>query len=220
MGTNLYSVRISRHLPWSRVLYNFWSSRHTLYKTASLMAVICCISLTFRVAVPVPWTSQNPCRTSWNVIAAVKRWFRRLVTVFQKYLYKANPPEVSTTALEYQDNCLPSGFVGNCSMTEISLHYGYYLLTVGGIIRFVPHYLSQTTRKVFCPYSWWSTRAVQANPAHLRGVLLVFRDRFIDGQWIHSHRDCLDQRWVIPVKLQSYVGALGPMGLYGPIATL
>ena len=46
-----------------------------------------------------------------------------------------------------------------------------------------------------------SSQAVQAKPAHRPGNLLVFRDRVLDGECMHSHRDWLARKWDVPVQL-------------------
>ena len=62
-------------------------------------------------------------------------------------------------------------------------------------MRFVLRRLVQPLTEVFCPYSRRSSWAVQAKPEHRPGDLLVFRDKSLDREWMHSHRDWLPGRW-------------------------
>ena len=79
-GPMLQPVRMSRHHSLSRPSYALWSSRKILQRTASLIAIICCIILDLREAVPFPWTAQKPWRVSCKTITAAR--FRLKITVY------------------------------------------------------------------------------------------------------------------------------------------
>ena len=95
----LYAARISRHLSLSRASYDFWRSKNTLKRTASLMSVRCCSSLALRATVPVPWPSQNLCSLSWTLMDDARRQFRRLVTAFQSNSTRTTPPKIMLAPL-------------------------------------------------------------------------------------------------------------------------
>ena len=55
--------------------------------------------------------------------------------------------------------------------------------------------------EVFRPHSQRSSQAVHADTNHLPGNILVFGDKLINGEWVTSHGDNLDQRWYILVQI-------------------
>ena len=118
-----------------------------------------------------------------------------------KHLYKSNPTGVSAIPLGNQDYCLPSALVDESPIAEHCMYYEDNLLTVGGVSRFVLHRLVQPLTELFLPNSRRSVRSVQAKPAYFPGDHLVFRNRVLNEEWIHSHGGWLDRRWDVPVQL-------------------
>ena len=79
------------HLSQFRASYVFWRYKKTPKRTAYLMAVRCWSRLDSTSAVPVLRPAQNPCNTSWNMMADMSQRFRRLATNFQRTLTSTIP---------------------------------------------------------------------------------------------------------------------------------
>ena len=92
------------------------------------------------------------------------------------HLYKANPLEFFYISLgiDNQDDCMPGALIKQHSITDFCLHYGNYLLSVGGVGCFILHCLIQTLTEVFCPHYRWSDKSVQAKPVYRPGDIIVF----------------------------------------------
>ena len=159
------------------------------------MVVSFCSSLSLRAAFFVPRTAWNPCITPLNVMADVRRWFRRLVTFSQSTSTSTIPPEVSAHPLRNQDNCLPHDLLFQSSIPERCLNDGDNLQQVGEIRCVVPSGRNQPLAELFCSHSRRVTWVVKENPAHHQGDLLVLQYGVIHWERVHPYWYWLSWRW-------------------------
>ena len=80
----------------------------------------------------------------------------------QQDLYKANPPEVSTITLGYQNLLRPFTLAGEGPITERCLHDGKYLQPMSDVWIFLLHCLLEPQVELFRPHAQQAPRLVQA----------------------------------------------------------